>query len=738
MTDQHSEPQPILPSPDIAEVLIPLPVSHNFDYLIPASLSVKEGDIVSIPFGKRHVIGVVWKKTNKLCTQNNIKHITNILDIPSLPFVSREFIDWVASYTLSPRGSVLRMALSIHRYLNKPSPQKLGWRAVPNLDLSTLNTKQQKVMQYLSAGEIKTTQFLCDAASVSSSVIKTMARKGFIHPSPLPTQKEDRDFYPPDLPKAHLSFNHDQNKAIADLYSKMDDLQFHVVVLDGVTGSGKTEVYFETIAKNFTAGKQTLILLPEIALTAQWLNRFNHRFGFHPTLWHSHLTPKERKENWHKIISGHAKIIVGARSALFLGYPNLGLIIVDEEHDLSYKQEEGVIYHARDMAIVRARFGQITIILVSATPSLETLANLYRHRYHLVHLPERPGTASLPTVHLVDLRTEQLPTAHWISNPLRKALTVTFEKKEQAMLFLNRRGYAPLTLCRTCGYRIQCPECTSWLVHHKNSAYLKCHHCNYQILHPHKCPECQSEHTWIACGPGVERIAEEINGLFPNIHTKIITSDTLPNPQAIADIIQKIENKEIDLIIGTQIMAKGHHFPNLTLVGVIDGDLGLQGGDLRASERTWQMLHQVAGRAGRADKPGQVIIQTYNPHHPVMQALLKHDKEAFMNYEFHEREQSHMPPFGKLASVIITSRNEHKANELAYQLSHSIPKIDYIVFLGPSAAPLARLKGWYRQRFLIKCDKSIYLQPILNSWIHTVKLDHQSKIHVDIDPYHFF
>jgi primosomal protein N' (replication factor Y) len=512
---------------------------------------------------------------------------------------------------------------------------------------------------------------------------------------------------------------------------------FSVTVLDGVTGAGKTEVYFEAVAETLRQGRQVLVLLPEIALTAHWLQRFGERFQAAPQQWHSELTQTQRRRTWRAVADGTAAVVVGARSALFLPYRDLGLIIVDEEHDNSFKQEDGIAYHARDMAVVRGHIEGIPVLLVSATPSLETVMNVEEGRYRLIHLPSRHGAAGLPDVSIVDLRREAPPRRCWLSPPLREALGQTLLAGEQALLFLNRRGYAPLTLCRTCGHRMECPNCTAWLVEHRLARRLECHHCGHVTAYPEHCPECGAEDSLVACGPGVERLAEEVHSLFPDARMASLTSDTVRGPATLEELISRMHRREIDVLIGTQIVAKGHHFPMLTLVGVIDADLGLTGGDLRAAERTYQLLHQVAGRAGRDSKPGRVLLQTYNPEHPVITALAEGTRDRFVEEEAAQRRAGGWPPFGRLAALILSGPDEDAVDAVARRLARAAPRYDQVRVLGPAPAPLARLRGRHRRRFLLKTSRGVSIQRLLSEWLAKVRPPSSVRIQIDVDPYSF-
>ncbi|MCD8562864.1 MAG: primosomal protein N' [Alphaproteobacteria bacterium] len=539
----------------------------------------------------------------------------------------------------------------------------------------------------------------------------------------------------PDYKRAGPALSPDQ-RAVADVL--MAHKSSKPVLLDGVTGAGKTETYFEAVAEALKEDKQVLILLPEIALSNAFLDRFESRFGCPPALWHSHLTPAQRKRTWRGVARGETKVIVGARSALFLPYADLGLIIVDEEHDPAYKQEDGVMYHARDMAVVRAYLGGIPIVLVSATPALETMHNAWNGKYEHLHLSDRFGGARLPDIHLIDLKSDKPGRQHFIAPSLAQAMTETLERGEQVLLFLNRRGYAPLTLCRACGHRMGCPRCTAWLVEHKKSGTLQCHHCGYGQKIPSVCPECSSENSMAPCGPGVERIFEETKALFPETRIMVLASDTAESPEELKDMLAKIRGHEVDIVIGTQIIAKGHHFPGLTCVGVVDADLGLAGGDLRAAERTYQLLHQVAGRAGREEKKGHVYLQTYMPEHPIMQALAKGERNDFFEAESFERESAHMPPYSRLVGVIVSGREVAQVQSVAKELGRTAPRAEGLQVLGPAPAIMAMLRGKHRYRLLVNADKKIDIQKAVKEWVSLVKHPSTVRVQIDIDPQSFF
>jgi primosomal protein N' (replication factor Y) len=709
-------------------VLLPLPLRGAYDYRVPEGMEVALGDFVEVPLGSRSVLGVVWSAAKDDVPRNKLKQIEARLEIAPLPEISRKFIDWVANYCLSAPGAVLKMAMSVTDAF-RPE-RSLKAYAIGDPAAAQVTAARQRVLDALSEMPSMLPGELARAAGVTTGVLARMAELGQLRavaqPLGQPFGRPD-----PDLPGAQLSPA--QRAAAEDL------MQGHagVTLLDGVTGSGKTEVYFEAIAACLRRGRQALVLLPEIALTTQWLERFGERFGAAPGQWHSELTGLERRLTWRAVLRGDAKVIVGARSALFLPYRDLGLIIVDEEHEQAFKQEGGVVYQARDMAVVRGHLAQIPVILASATPSLETMHNVETGRYRFLHLPDRHGIAQLPEVRLIDLRREPPPRQSWLSPPLREAVRATLERKEQALLFLNRRGYAPLTLCRACGHRLQCPNCSAWLVEHRYLGRLQCHHCGFEATPPVKCPACQAEGSMAACGPGVERVAEEAAALFPQASRLILTSDTAGGPAKTAELLRMIASREVDLVIGTQIIAKGHHFPNLTLVGVVDADLGLSGGDLRAAERTFQLLHQVSGRAGRADLAGLVLIQTYDPSRPVMQALKAGDRDRFYALESEERRAHGMPPFGRLAAVIISGGDPDEVDRLGQHLARTAPHLDGIQVLGPAPAPLALLRGRHRRRFLVKTRREVAPQAVLRRWLSGVKTRGDLALEIDVDPYSF-
>ncbi len=726
-------------------VLLPLPLAGAYDYFVPSDLSVASGDFVSVPLGKRDLKGVVWGTGSNEVDARKLKNINGLLDIPPISEDLRKLVDWTASYTMNPPGAVLRMSMSVPSALDPPKT-RTGYLPNPVTAEAEGDSRirmteaRRRVLAVLAEGPPRVAADLARSAGVSASVVRSMAEAGLLKSVTLQQQidldQPDREHPRPILSPSQAAAATALITAVEQSSAK-DDEGFSVILLDGVTGSGKTEVYFEAIAATIAAGRQVLVMLPEIALTTQWLKRFTERFGARPLEWHSDLTGAERRLTWRAIISGDAGVVVGTRSALFLPFPDLGLIVVDEEHDSSFKQDEGVCYNARDMAVVRARLGNFPIVLSTATPSLETFVNVRTGRYKSLSLSERHGGASLPEIAAIDMRVEPMDSQSWLAPTLQEAVAHSLASREQVMLFLNRRGYAPLTLCRHCGHRLQCPNCTSWLVEHRLQRRLSCHHCGFSMSPPEECPACEVPETLAACGPGVERLAEEVAERFPQAHCEIMASDTMQSPTAAAVLVRQMQNREIDILIGTQIMAKGHHFPYLTLVGVVDADLGLAGGDLRAAERTFQLLHQVSGRAGRAARPGRVLLQTYRPEDPVMEALVSGTRDQFLTAEAEERERYGMPPFGRLAALIISGNDHVEVERVARTLGRNSPAQEGVTVLGPAPAPLSILRGRHRWRLLLKARRETNVRSTLRNWVAKVRIRGNVRVQIDVDPYSF-
>ncbi len=728
-----STPAPPGAESRVVPVLLPLPFPGPLDYLVPAGMAVAPGDVVLAPLNRREVVGVVWDARGEgpKLAAHRLKPLIARLETPPLRAPLRRFLAWMAAYVLAPPGEVMALALRVQP---PPAPPAMGW-AAPVPAPEPEGVREGRVLAALAGAPPMASAALARAARVGAEVIRAMAAVGRLRPAPLPAPPPPFPSPDPDHPGPRLSAA--QDAAAAALRAAVAREKFAVSLLDGVTGSGKTEVYLEAVAAALRAGRQALVLLPEIALSAQWLERFAARFGTPPAVWHSDLPPRTRRLTWREVAAGRARVVVGARSALFLPFPALGLIVVDEEHETAFKQEDGVVYHARDMAVVRARFEQAPAVLVSATPSLETLANVEAGRYARLSLPQRHGGAVLPRVAAIDLRAAPPERGRFLAPPLVAAIAATLARGEQAMLFLNRRGYAPLTLCRACGHRISCPNCTAWLVEHRARRVLACHHCGHTVPIPETCPACGAAHSLTAVGPGVERITEEAAALFPTARRLVMASDTIAGPDAAAAAGRAVAERAVDLIIGTQIVAKGWHFPHLTLVGVVDADLGLAGGDLRAAERTVQLLHQVAGRAGRAAAPGEVLLQTYSPEHPVMASLVAGDLDGFVAREAEARRPGFWPPYGRLVAVIVSAADAAAADAVAGALGRAAPSLPGVVVLGPAPAPLSVLRGRHRRRLLLRARREVAVQAVVRDWLAAVAVPGGVRVAVDVDPVSF-
>jgi primosomal protein N' (replication factor Y) len=724
----------------VVDVLVPVALDKPYSYRVPEALAVAPGDVVSVPLGAREATAVVWAENPKPNPRldNRLKDIEEKIDVPPLRPELRGFVDWVSNYTLSSRGMVLRMCLRMGEHLGAER-ERTGVR-LAGAPPQRLTTPRRRVLELLADGMVRGKSEAAREAGVSAGVVDGLIDEGALETMVLPpepvAEKADPDF-------AQTDFSPAQRAAADDLKATLAKGGYSVTLLDGVTGSGKTEVYFEAVADAIRSGRQSLILMPEIALTAQFLDRFAARFGHKPAEWHSQLTPRRRARTWRAVADGEVSVVVGARSALFLPYADLGLIIVDEEHDPAYKQEDGVRYNARDMAVVRGHIARIPVLLSSATPSVETEVNARRGRYARLALPERFGGASLPSIEAIDLRIAPPPPRHFISPVLAGAVKTSLERNEQALLFLNRRGYAPLTLCRACGFRFSCPNCDAWLVDHRFRRQLVCHHCGYAMPHPANCPQCQAVNSFVPIGPGVERLEEEVRELFPGARVIVLSSDLIASVERMREEFADIAAGRFDIVIGTQLVAKGHHFPMLNLVGVIDADLGLANGDPRAAERTFQLLHQVVGRAGRETGAGYGYLQTHQPEHPVLRALIAQDREAFYSAEIAIREKTQYPPFGRLASLVVSGEDKHEAEAYARALARAAPKVegaagDEVRVLGPAEAPLALVRGRHRLRLLVKSPRAFDLSAYLRDWLAAgPKPKGSIKLEIDVDPQSF-
>jgi primosomal protein N' (replication factor Y) len=717
----------------VASVLIPLPVPEAFDYEVPDGLDVARGDQVAVPLGPRLIRGIVSEARETTGTNRRLKAVDHVLDDPRLPERTVDFVEWAARWTLSAPGEMASAALKGLR-APRPRPERRV-RRVGDRAPARPTAARTAVLQALGQRSMPGPD-LARAANVSSGVVKGLLDEGVLEVIEIEAVAA---FDAPDPDHAPATLNPDQAAAAGAVAEAVSAHGFVPILLDGVTGSGKTEAYLEAAARalKLDPAAQILILLPEIALTQALIERISARFGAAPAEWHSGVAPPRRRQVWEAVQAGRCNIVVGARSALFLPYANLRLIVVDEEHDGSFKQEEGLVYHGRDLAVARARIEGATVVLASATPSLETLWNAHQGRYRWLKLGARHGAAVLPDISLLDLRAAPPDPQTWLSQPLREAIGETLAKGEQTLLFLNRRGYAPVVLCRVCGHRLTAPDTDSWLVEHRYTGRLVCHLTGFSMVRPKLCPSCGAEDSLVSVGPGVERVEEEVRTLFPQARTAVFSSDTVPDGKSARALIQSMAEGEIDILVATQAAAKGHNFPLLTLVGVVDADLGLRGGDLRAAERTFQLLTQATGRAGRADKPGRAILQTWTPEHPVLMALAAGDRDAFVDAEMAEREAASLPPYGRLAALILSGENPQAVEKLARDLAESIPNAERLEVYGPADAPLALVRGRRRKRLLVRADRDVDLQGFLRVWLSRVKVPGSVRLNVDVDPYSF-
>jgi primosomal protein N' (replication factor Y) len=704
------------------------------DYRVPEGMHVEPGSVVVAPLGPRQIVGIVWEPDRLPSAEvpdSKLRPLLGLLPVPPLKAELRRLIEWTADYYCASLASVARMVLASGGALRGPATVT-EYRLTGGLP-ERMTPQRQAAIEALE-GEQATLRELAAIAHVSEGVLRGLVNQGVIEPVQVDC---DRPYHPASADFAQPELTPDQAQVAAQLIQSVRDAKFAPFLLDGVTGSGKTEAYFEAVAEALRQGRQVLVLLPEIALTEAFLRRFADRFGAPPVVWHSSLKSTERRRAWRAIAAGTAQVVVGARSALFLPFAELGLIVVDEAHEVSFKQDEGVRYNARDVAVMRARFEGLPVVLASATPALESLQMAESGVYEKLVLPARFGGATLPAIDTVNLTEEKPEHGRWLAPRLVQGIRERLERGEQSLLFLNRRGYAPLTLCRHCGFRFQCPNCSAWLVEHRLSRRLACHHCGHETPPPANCPECGEPECLVACGPGVERIADEVAELFPEAKMAVATSDTLNSPEKAAEFVAAAEAGEIDVIVGTQLVTKGFHFPELTLVGVVDADLGLEGGDLRAAERTYQQVAQVAGRAGRGSKPGEVLIQTRHPEAPVIAALAAGDRDAFYAAETEARRHAGAPPFGRWAAIIVSSEDDAEAREAANRMGATRPNLPDVQILGPAPAPMALLRGRYRYRLLLNARRSAELQAVIREWLGALSFPQGVRVSVDVDPYSF-
>ena len=720
---------------DLIAVLTTQPLDRTLDYRAPEG-GCWTGAFVEVPLGPRRVIGVVWGPGRGDFDRAKIRSVGRVLDAAPMRGEMRDFLTRAADYTLTPMPAMLRLATrapGLGDGVSMRTVYRLGGR-VPD----RMTAAREKVLNVLEeqADASFTLHELAEMAGVGTGVVKGLVGQGAVREEEAPRDTA----YPaldPDRPGKALTG--DQARGVAVLREAVRSEAYGTTLLKGVTGSGKTEVYLEAVAECLCAGRQALVLLPEIALTGEFLERVEARFGARPAEWHSGVTMTERRRCWRMVGQGDAELVVGARSALFLPFRDLGLIVVDEEHDTSYKQEDGVLYNARDMAVLRASLCSAQVVLASATPSLESWANVEAGKYARLTLTSRFGAAVMPVMRAIDMRVEEMPGGQWISPSLRRAVADRLGRGEQSLLFINRRGYAPVTLCRACGAQIGCDQCDARMVEHRFLKRLMCHQCGETKPVPTRCPSCDAEDRLSAVGPGVERLAEEATAAFPDARIAVLSSDLYGSARALKAHIAEIAGGGADIVIGTQLVAKGHNFPQLTLVGVIDADLGLQGSDLRAAERTFQLMRQVAGRAGRAEAPGEAVLQTYQPEHGVIRAILGGDEEAFWAAEAAERRMAGVPPYGRMAGIVLSSPDVQAVFDLGTEMARNaapLARVGAQVY-GPAPAPIARVRGRHRVRLLVKADKGVALQPALSAWVAQFRLPANLRLSVDIDPQSF-
>jgi primosomal protein N' (replication factor Y) (superfamily II helicase) len=716
---------------DIVAVLVGVAVEGPYSYRVPETMSVTRGSIVAVPLGPRLILGVVWGAPKDSVAHNRLRDIAHAYDVPPLSEELLRLVDWVARYTLAAPGQVLRGVLRSPEALDPPKPV-VAFRRTGH-EPEKLTPARLRVLDVLMDDAAWPKAALVGASGVSMSVIEGLERAGALERLHMPAPPV---VLPPDPDSNPSQLSPQQQQALGQILS-LDAGAFGVALLDGVTGGGKTEVFFEAVADTLRAGRQALVLLPEIALTNTFIDRFIRRFGARPAEWHSDMTPLQRSKVWRGVLDGTVRAVVGARSALFLPFRELGLLVLDEEHDGAYKQAEGFTYHARDMAIVRAQFSKARVVLSSATPSVESRNNANIGRYSHVRLESRFAEAAMPDITPIDMRMDGPEKGEWIAPALAREVFAALDRGEQALLFLNRRGYAPLTLCRSCGHQYNCPDCSAWMVEHRFRGVLMCHHCGHETRTPKVCGECGETESLIAVGPGIERVAEEAATRFPDARRVLVSTDMGSHAQ-LRERFAEIERGEFDLIIGTQLVSKGHHFEKLSVVGVLDADLGLAHGDPRAAERTFQILTQVAGRAGRASKHGKAFLQTYHPDHPVMRAMVNGDREAFYAQEILAREAGGMPPFGRLAALIVSAGEQQAAMAYAKTLLSAAPMAEGVRLFGPADAPISMIRGRHRVRLLAQSGRDFDLSGYMRFWLSGAERARGDlKVQIDIDPMSF-
>ncbi len=724
---------------DVVKVLIPNVVNAGYDYRLtgPATL----GQFVACRVMNRPYIGVVWGFGDSGLPAEKIKDVSAVYDA-RLAITDLQWIAKMSGWTLMTPGAVLRLIVNVPDAFSPPKMEQLYGLNIT--DAVRMTASRQAVADAFASNdnEPMSATDVQNIARVSPSVVRTMISSGILVPKEQrarPTEYNSPEYHD----CGNIVLNPEQQSAADVIGAAIDRGGFSVHLLDGITGSGKTQVYFDAAWRAYSRGGSVLLMMPEIALTAQFMHRFAARFGAAPVVWHSNLTAARRREIWRGVLRGEIRMVVGTRSALFLPWQNLGLIVVDEEHDTSYKQEDMGNYHARDMAVLRGKIAGFPVVLASATPSAETLQNVASGKYQVLRLTSRVGGAQLPKIETIDLR-ENRPEPYQVSDvlnngflsvPLCNAISDTIAAHRQVMLFINRRGFAPIVQCKKCGWVAGCPDCSVGMTYHRAVGKLLCHMCGRTAPMPTKCPDCGGDVSMR--GAGLEKIAEEVSVRFPSARVALVSSDTISTRQSLERIVAKMESGEIDIVIGTQILAKGHHFPNLTLVGVVDADMGLFGTDFRAAEHTFQQLFQVAGRAGRGEFPGRVLLQTYQPQHPVLCAICAGDRDAFMAADMASRQSAKMPPFGQLIAVIVECQREDTLKKYCAGLAAAAPRAPGVKIMGPIAAGVYQIRNWYRMRFLVMGGPTTLLQPVVAHWLRAIKQPANMRVKVDVNPQNF-
>lgn len=724
---------------DVVKVLIPNVVNAGYDYRLtgPATL----GQFVACRVMNRPYIGVVWGFGDSGLPPEKIKDVSAVYDA-RLAITDLQWIAKMSGWTLMAPGAVLRLIVNVPDAFSPPKMEQLYGLNIT--DAVRMTASRQAVADAFASNdnEPMSATDVQNIARVSPSVVRTMISGGILVPKEQrarPTEYNSPEYHD----CGNIVLNPEQQSAADVIGAAIDRGGFSVHLLDGITGSGKTQVYFDAAWRAYSRGGSVLLMMPEIALTAQFMHRFAARFGAAPVVWHSNLTAARRREIWRGVLRGEIRMVVGTRSALFLPWQNLGLIVVDEEHDTSYKQEDMGNYHARDMAVLRGKIAGFPVVLASATPSAETLQNVASGKYQVLRLTSRVGGAQLPKIETIDLR-ENRPEPYQVSDvlnngflsvPLCNAISDTIAAHRQVMLFINRRGFAPIVQCKKCGWVAGCPDCSVGMTYHRAVGKLLCHMCGRTAPMPTKCPDCGGDVSMR--GAGLEKIAEEVSVRFPSARVALVSSDTISTRQSLERIVAKMESGEIDIVIGTQILAKGHHFPNLTLVGVVDADMGLFGTDFRAAEHTFQQLFQVAGRAGRGEFPGRVLLQTYQPQHPVLCAICAGDRDAFMAADMASRQSAKMPPFGQLIAAIVECQREDTLKKYCAGLAAAAPRAPGVKIMGPIAAGVYQIRNWYRMRFLVMGGPTTLLQPVVAHWLRAIKQPANMRVKVDVNPQNF-